>query len=181
MKEFSILSWAYDLGKVALILLVIGLFIHYFVMTIFALEGASMEPNFIDKEYVLVNRIAYLNKTPERGDAVLLKFPGREEQKYIKRVIGLPGEKIKISNGKVYINDTILKEEYLPYDINTEPDMEETLRNNEYFVLGDNRDNSNDSRIWGTCPKKNFIGRAIFIVYPFSQWSTVTPTNYSAI
>ena len=175
---FRILSWAYELGKIAFSLLVLGLLLHYFVITIFALEGASMEPTLKDKEYVLVNRSAYLKTIPKRGDIVLLKFPGREQEKYIKRVIGLPGETIKIKDGAVYINNQLLREPYLSFYTLTRPEMEKTLGEDEFFVMGDNRDNSNDSRIWGSCPKKNLIGKAIFIVYPLSEWSPLLPVNY---
>ena len=179
--RWSILPWIYELGKVALVLVVLGLLVHYFVMTIFAIEGVSMEPTFEGGELVLVNRIIYRANEPKRGDVVLLRFPGREEEKYIKRIIGLPHEVVKIQNSEVYINDQKLKEDYLsPYQ-NTTPDMEKTLSDDEFFVMGDNRPNSNDSRIWGPCPKKNLIGKAIFILYPLSEWMPIGIADYSTI
>lgn len=174
----SFLTWTYELGKWALIFVVLGLFIHYFVATIFVVEGASMEPTLKDKEYLIINRFSYFFKKPQRGDVVVLMFPGREKERYIKRVIGLPNEKIKISNGEVYINDIKLKEEYLPPETKTLPDLERTLSSKEYFVMGDNRSNSNDSRIWGTCPKENIIGKAVFILYPFSEWKFIPTAFY---
>jgi len=178
MKNAAIISWAFDLGKVALVLLIVGLSVHYFIATVFVIEGASMEPNFQDKEYVAVNRLAFFKNGPKRGDVVLLLFPGREREKYIKRIIALPGETIKIEGSKIFINGERLDEDYLPYQTKAEPDLEKTLSSDEYFVMGDNRENSNDSRVWGTCPKKNLIGRAVFIVYPLSEWSAVSRVDY---
>ena len=178
MKRASFLAWVFELGKGALILAVIGLFVHYFIATIFAVKGESMEPNFKDGEYLVVNRISYFIHAPNRGDVVALKFPGREQDKYIKRIIGLPNETVEIKSGTVYINGGKLKEDYLPYYTKTSPDMIKTLRSNEYFVLGDNRDNSNDSRFWGTCPRENLLGKAIFTLFPLSDWSAVPSPAY---
>lgn len=178
MRKLSIFAWIFDLGKIALILAVLGLFIHYFVATIFIVDGASMEPNFKNGEFVLVNRFSYFIKEPKRGDVVVLKFPGREKEKYIKRIIGLPNETIKIEDGEIFINNKKLKEDYLSSYIKTEPDMEKILSGNEYFVLGDNRSNSNDSRVWGSCPKENLLGKAVFVLYPLSEWNFVPKIFY---
>jgi len=178
LGRISVLSWIFELGKAALILAVLGLFIHYFVATIFAVEGASMEPNFKDGEYLLVNRISYFIGKPKRGDVVVLRFPGREQEKYLKRIIGLPNETIKIENNQIVISGQKIKEDYLPSSIKTEPDMEKTLSEDEYFVLGDNRENSNDSRIWGTVPSNNLIGKVVFVLYPLSQWMFIPRVSY---
>jgi signal peptidase I len=172
------LSWVFELGRAAFLLAILGLFIHYFVATIFVVEGISMAPNFQDREYLVVDKISYLLKKPERGDVAVLKFPGRMEEKYIKRIIGLPNETIEIKDNQIFINGLKLTEEYLPPHVKTQPDMTVHLSENEYFVLGDNRENSNDSRFWGTLPKENLIGRAVFILYPFSNWSAVPKVNY---
>jgi len=177
-KLSTSLIWIFELGKSALILAVLGLFIHYFVATILIIDGASMEPNFKDREYVLVNRLSYLFNKPRRGDVVGLRFPGREREKYIKRIIALPNETITISEGKVFINGSKLKEDYLNPGTETLPDLEKKLSDNEYFVMGDNRNRSNDSRIWGTAPGENLIGKAIFIIYPLSEWTFVSQGHY---
>jgi len=177
-KLSTFLTWVFELGKGALILAVLGLFIHYFVATILIIDGTSMEPNFKDKEYILVSRLSYLLNKPQRGDVVGLRFPGREQEKYIKRIIALPNETIKISGGMVFINGQRLKEDYLNLGTETLPDLEKTLSNDEYFVMGDNRGRSNDSRIWGTAPGENLIGKAIFIIYPLSEWNFVPKVYY---
>jgi signal peptidase I len=137
-----------------------------------------MAPNFQDREYLVIDKISYLLKKPERGDVAVLRFPGRLQEKYIKRIIGLPNETIEIKDSHIFINGSKIKEEYLPPYIRTQPDMTIHLSENEYFVLGDNRENSNDSRFWGTLPKENLIGRAVFILYPFSNWSAVPKVSY---
>ena len=106
-------------------------------------------------------------KIPERGQPVVVKYPGDPENKrYVKRVIGLPGEKIVISGGKVYINGDPLDERYLPVYFETEPDSNWDLGGEEYYLMGDNRANSNDSRYFGAVEKRFFIGRAIAIIFP---------------
>ncbi len=167
-------SWVFELAKGLIILIIFLVLIHFFVVTIFVVNGASMEKNFSDGEYLLTDRISYILGQPKRGDAVVLRFPGDpEHQKYIKRLIGLPGEKISIKNGKVYINNQELTEIYLSSGMMTEPDMEKQLANNEYFLMGDNRINSSDSRTWGTCVKNDFIGKAFLRIFPPSKWSLV--------
>lgn len=178
-KRLSSLAWVFELGKAAFLLALLGLFVHYFVATIFVVEGISMAPNLQDGEYLVVDKISYLLKKPERGDVAVLRFPGRLQEKYIKRIIGLPNETIEIKDSHIFINGLkLLTEEYLAPYLKTEPDMTVFLSKNEYFVLGDNRENSNDSRFWGTLPSENLIGRAVFILYPFSNWSAVPKVLY---
>jgi len=173
-KYLRLLNWLFELLKGALLILILGLFVHYFIFTIFIVDGSSMEPSFKDGQYLIVNRLAYLFEKPKRGDVVILRFPGREKEKYIKRVIGLPNETVEIKDGSVFINGEKLNETYLKFQTQTEPALTETLSENEYFLLGDNRANSNDSRIWGNCPKENIIGKPVFILYPLSDWGPVS-------
>lgn len=178
LEKLSFLGWAFELSKIALILVLFGVLIHLFLLTIFVVDGESMEPNFFDKEYLLIDRVSYYFRKPERGEVVILRFPGRPKEKYIKRIIGLPNEKIEIKNSEIFINNQKIKEDYLSLGTVTEPDLEKNLGENEYFVLGDNRENSSDSRIWGTCPRENIIGRAIFVLYPLSEWNLVPKVEY---
>jgi signal peptidase I len=130
-----------------------------------------MEPNFEDGDYLIVDEISYRFREPLRGEVVVFKYPQNPSQRYIKRIIGLPGETIEIIDGKVTIfnekGSQILNESnYLP-GIFTPGDMRLTLSENEYFVLGDNRIASSDSRRWGPLPRKDIIGRVLFRAWPF--------------
>lgn len=161
---------AFELTKNLIIIVIIATLANYFVATIAIVDGPSMEPNFHTKEGLLINRWAYNFGKPERGDAVVLKFPGDpERKKYIKRIIGLPGERIQIQNGKVYINNQLLEETYIPSHVKTDSPsryIDEIIKPDEYFIIGDNRPNSNDSRVWGTAGKRFLIGKASIQLWP---------------
>ena len=155
--------------------------VHLFVASIFVVAGSSMEPNFYEKEYLFVNKLNVLLGKPKRGDVMVFKFPGELEEKYIKRIIGLPGETIEVKDERIYINDKKLMEGYLPKDLSTSQFSAQnkwTLKNGEFFVLGDNRLNSNDSRIWGTLPKEYLIGKISYIIFPFSKRGGIESPNY---
>ncbi len=176
---FYIWVWVFELAKGIFIFLAIIVLIHFFIATIFVVEGPSMEPNFHNKQYIIVEKISYLVSEPVRGDVVVIKFPGDpENQKYIKRIIGLPGDALEIKNGKVYINEQLLQEFYIPQNVETTPNQKIILKKDEYFIMGDNRPNSNDSRAWGVCPKKNIIGRAWMIIIPVNDLSLMPHVDY---
>lgn len=165
---------AYELTRGLIILLVLGTLIHFYVATISIVEGSSMEPNFHSGQYLITDRWHYLFGQPSRGDAVILKFPGDPEHtKYIKRLIGLPGEKVEIKDGEIYINNQKLNEPYLPAGTITSPDLIRLLRSEDYFLMGDNRENSSDSRIWGVCPERDLIGKVWFTFWPTSSWGKI--------
>ena len=172
-------SRIFDLARNAVLLAMLIYLIHLFVITIFVVDGASMTPNFIDKEYLLMDRISYNWQPLKRGDVVAFAFPGAKNQKYIKRIIGLPGETIEIKDGSVFINNQKLIEPYVK--ISTYPLRSDqtkwTMGKDEYFVLGDNRFNSNDSRVWGALPKNQLIGKAIWSIYPKNKWGSIVTTN----
>lgn len=196
---------AYELGKWALIIVVLGTLCHYFLATVFIISGPSMEPDFHDRQIVLVSRIGLFTGKYRRGDAMVLKFPGDpEHKKYIKRLIGLPGETITIKNNEVYINSRKIIESYirpvdelfLPYFYETEelakeaeslhkrgkvmtkPDMMTKIAANSYFLMGDNRENSNDSRAWYSAKKSDLIGPVRFILWPLKDWGPVVNPYY---
>jgi signal peptidase I len=172
-------SRVFDLAKTAVLIAMFIYLLHLFVITIFVVDGASMTPNFSDKEYLLMDRITNYFRPLHRGDVVAFNFPGALDQKYIKRVVGMPGETIEIKDGGVFINGQKLIEPYIK--ITTFPlradQTKWTMGKNEYFVLGDNRFNSNDSRVWGALPKNQLIGRAIWALYPTKEWGSIETTS----
>lgn len=173
-KFFYGTGCAYELTRWLIVLIVLATLVHFYVGTISIVEGESMKPNFYSGQYLLTDRWHYLFGEPQRGDPVVLRFPGDPEHtKYIKRIIGLPGEKIEIKNGIIYINDKKLDEPYLPEQTLTFPDMSQHLEDDDYFLMGDNRSNSSDSRIWGICPKRDLIGKAWYIIWPFQFFGKV--------
>lgn len=159
-KLFWFSGWLYDFSKYATLLLAVGLITHYFFYSVLVVRGESMLPNYQDGNVVLVNKIAYQLGNPERGDVVAMFFPGEKSKRFIKRVIGLPGETVRVNAGAVFVNDAPLPEIYLTADLQTLPDLERTLTSDEYFVMGDNRPNSSDSRAWGPVPESFILGKA---------------------
>lgn len=133
-------------------------------------ESISMQPNLIPGDFVIVNKLAYrFGGTPELGDVIVFRYPPNPEQiPYIKRVIGLPGDNIHIASGKVYVNGELIVESYIKVPTNRGGDW--TVPDNSLFVMGDNRNNSSDSRAWGFVPLENIIGRAEVIYWPPAEW-----------
>ena len=160
------LNYVFVLAKGVIVLFVIGALIQTFVATPFRISGVSMSPNFVDGQFVLVDKISYLVGSPARGDAIVLKFPANPNKLFIKRVIGLPGETVTVKNGHVYVNNNLLNEAYIPDGVTSEPDVQKVLAYGEYFVMGDNRPNSNDSRYWGQLPREDIVGIVRFSLSP---------------
>lgn len=157
----------FGLAKWLILLIVLLIIVNTFFVAIFIVDGLSMEPNLHDKEFVLWRRNAYIKNNPVRGDIIIMNYPGDPvHKKYVKRVIGMPGEQIDIRYGKIYINKQLLKESYIPSDFQTVPDGRWALEKNQYFVLGDNRPNSNDSRYFGPVEKRFLLGKTLSIIYP---------------
>jgi signal peptidase I len=169
----------FDYMRTALIFIVLVLLIYYLVVQVFIVKGVSMDPNFADGELILVNRISYYFSTPARGDSIVFIFPGTRSDKYIKRIIGLPGERIKIANDEIRINGRKLTEDYIPKDFKTYGDIDYQIRDNEYYVLGDNRELSNDSRIWGPLERGQIIGRAQMILTPLDKKQWLEKQSYN--
>lgn len=199
-------SVAYELGKWAFAILIVGTLTHYFIATVFIISGPSMEPSFHNGQVVMVSRIGLFTGKYKRGDPMVIKFPGDpEKRKYIKRLIGLPTEKLTIKDNKVYINDkrldesyiTVVAEQFLPnyaYDEPQweeeaellhskglqliKPDMTTRLQSDDYFLMGDNRENSNDSRKWYPASKSDMIGPVRFVLWPIEDWGPVVNPYY---
>lgn len=173
----------WDLIRFALVVLVIALGVRYFIAQPFVVSGESMVPTFQNKNYLIVDQLTYRFKTPERGDVIIFHPPGQPKGiYYIKRIIGLPGEIITVKGGIVTITNTehpdgwILNEPYIsaPTTLNVE---NKKIEEEEYFVMGDNRPFSSDSRTWGVLPKENIIGRAFLRLFPLKSISAL-PGEY---
>ncbi len=133
-------------------------------------ESISMQPNLYAGDYVIVNKLAYKLGLPKRGDIVVFRYPPDPTQvPYIKRVIGLPGDKVSVADGKVYVNGVALYEPYLTVTTRGSGDWE--VPANSLFVMGDNRNNSSDSRAWGMVPMQNVIGRGEVVYWPPKDWA----------
>ncbi len=160
-------------------------FIYLLIMRPHKISGQSMMPNFKDAEYLLTEKVTYYSREPKRGDVVVFTPPISTIDEFIKRVIALPGEKILINNGHVYINDKLLEEPYIESGVATSggpflSDGEEyTVPSGEYFVMGDNRPNSSDSRYWGPITKKAITGRAWVAYWPINIAGKVPKPNYN--
>ncbi len=167
-----------ELVETLILTLVIFLLIRFAVQN-FRIEGYSMEPNFHDGQFLFVNKLVYLFGKPERGDVIVFVPPTNASRDYIKRVIGLPGDKVEIINGTVYINDHVLNEVY-PLNPATYSMPPLIVPPDEYFVLGDNRNFSSDSHSWGTVHASKIIGRAWFSYWPPQLIGFVPTYSYAA-
>ncbi|PIR83713.1 signal peptidase I [Candidatus Kaiserbacteria bacterium CG10_big_fil_rev_8_21_14_0_10_51_14] len=154
----------------------LALFIRFFIAEPYLVSGQSMEPNFHDHQYLIVDRISYDIGEPKRGDIVIFGLPGNTSRRLIKRVIGLPGETVVLSGSNVSIINAenpegfTLSEPYLePENLGGATDMRIILEEDEFVVLGDNRRVSSDSRVWGALPREDIVGRVLFRLYPFNQ------------
>ena len=149
----------------------------------FQIQGHSMEPSFHDQELVLVDKWTYLFHQPTRGDVVVFVAPPQPDQDYIKRVVGVPGDFVTVQGTQVYVNGKLLQETYVkPYNQgNQYPSFtNRVIPPNDYFVLGDNRAGSYDSRGWGCVPRANIIGRVGLIYWPFGQDNSGLIPNYAS-
>jgi len=167
------LDFTWEILKIIIISLAIIVPIRYFLIQPFFVKGASMEPNFLDGDYLIIDEISYRFESPQRGEVVIFRYPLEPSQFFIKRVIGLPGENVEVRDGKVYINGGELNESKYLQGIETVGNIEVKLSENEYFVLGDNRNASSDSRKWGEVDKKLIIGRAWLRAWPFNRLGVV--------
>lgn len=174
MKKDGVLD---DVIKFALIALLIVIPIRWFVAQPFIVRGASMEPTFLNNEYLIVDQLSYRFEEPERGDVIILRYPKDPDVFFIKRIIGLPGETVEIIGKRVliqrgtgvepltvdqsFIDVSRMRDEYGVYP----------LKDDEYFVMGDNRIESSDSRSWGALPREDIVGKAIVRLLPLDKIS----------
>jgi len=180
MKNFF--SFLFETAKIVILAVIIVVPIRYFIFQPFFVQGMSMEPNFYDGDYLIVDEITYRFVDPQRGEVVVFKYPQRPSQRYIKRIIGLPEETISIKEGQISIineNGTrILDESDYLLDAYTGGEIKVSLSENEYFVLGDNRDFSSDSRRWGALSREFIVGKVYLRAWPFTALAKIEAPAY---
>jgi signal peptidase I len=159
-----------EVGETILIAGLLFLAVNLFTARI-RVEGGSMEPSLHDGEFVVINRLAYRWNDPQRGEIIVFRFPLDPERRFIKRIIGLPGDTVMVENGMVFVNDIPIEEPY----VNTPPryDGAWTVEEQHVFVLGDNRNNSSDSQNWGSLSVEEIIGKAVIIYWPLNDLSVI--------
>lgn len=155
--------------------LVVVLVLRFFVAQPFIVSGASMDPTFYNGQYLIVDELSYRLGAPSRGEVIIFRYPKDPSQFFIKRIVGLPGETVYVSRNAVSVkktdgSTTELREPYITNRGNG-PDQTVVLGPDEYFVMGDNRPESSDSRVWGTLPRENIVGRAFLRLLPLSSIS----------
>ena len=146
----------------------------------FRIEGYSMEPNLHDGQFLIINKVDYYLHPPERGDVIVFHSPANPRKDFIKRVIGLPGEEVEIREGQVLVNGVGLEETYIAQTSNRSWGPE-VVGESEYFVLGDNRTNSSDSRSWGMLDGDAIIGKALISYWPPQHWGIVPHYSFAAV
>src|SRR3984885_695787 len=164
----SVAHWARDL----MISVVLAIFVILFIYQPVKVEGTSMMPTLDDQERIFINKFVYRFHfgNIDRGDTVVFWFPGDPSKSYIKRVIGMPGDRVEVDDGKVIVNGQALVESYVPPEFRDQSSMPARMvPENEYFVLGDHRSSSNDSRAWGMVPRRYIYGKAVFIYWPLDK------------
>ncbi len=163
-----------EIVQFALIALIIVVPVRWFIAQPFIVSGASMEDTFYSGEYLIVDQLSYHLEEPEAGDVIVFRYPKNPSTFFIKRIIGVPGDTVSIDGNVVTItNETypeglVLDEPYI-HSMAANTFLTETLGEREYFVMGDNRDRSSDSRVWGILQRENIIGRAFVRLFPFSR------------
>ncbi len=179
------------LDSIQALVLALSVFVllYLFVAQPNQVHGHSMEPNFLNKEFVLTEKITYKRRDPKRGEVVVFKAPPSEpcaetSCEYIKRIIGMPGEIVSLNDGKVLINNIPLNETYLPSDFRTNPGsyLREgrplVIPQGEYLLMGDNRSHSRDGREFGPTPKEDIIGRSFFRYWPLENIGLIDHAEY---
>lgn len=183
-KKGEVMAFIWETVKIVTISLAIIIPIRYYLVQPFFVKGASMEQNFHDGDYLLIDEISYRFNEPRRGDVIVFRYPENPSQFYIKRIIGLPGETVEVKNNKVKIYNTEFKTGFVPKEYYLS-DGQETfgsnmtqLKDDEYFVMGDNRLQSSDSRRWGPVAQKFITGRAFVRLWPVSKITKVEGVKY---
>lgn len=190
--EKPTLSWTrrlaalvFEILETIVVAMAVFVVVYYFLVQPHQVTGNSMLPTFEDKDYILTDKVHYRFSQPKRGDIIVFRSPNSPSKDFIKRIIALSRETVEINQGYVYVNNEVLDESYLPVDFRTAgkdffPDGEQVIVPlGEYFVLGDNRSHSSDSREFGTIPKESIIGRAWLRYWPLNKFSLIPSVVYA--
>lgn len=182
MESLGKRVWLFFLDFVETVVIALAIFVvvYRFLFQPHQVKGNSMYDNFHDGEYLLTDKISYRFNSPKVGEVIVFKAPQNESYDYIKRIIGLPGDRIKIKDGEVYVNDKLhIDSDYLTSQVYTrsgsywQESLELVVPVNSYFVLGDNRNHSSDSRDWGPVPMENIIGKAWIRYWPIDRFTVI--------
>jgi len=177
-------SFFLDIIEVVVFAIAIFLFVYLLVLQPHKIKGDSMQPNYPDGEFLLADKVTYRLRDPKRGDVVVFQAPNAPNEEYIKRIIGLPGETVKVEGGRVYISGKLLNEPYIKSTLATlsgnfaKEGLEIKIPSDYYFVLGDNRPASSDSRAWGFVPISSINGRAWVVYWPPEKTGLVKDVVY---
>lgn len=183
-KPTSFKDHVIDFFQTLVVFAAIGTAVYWLVAQPHKVSGSSMFPNFKNGDYIITDKVSYRFSEPRRGDIVVFKNPRDETQDFIKRIIGIPGDHVKVSGGKIFLNETELTEPYLADTIFTNPgsflqeDQEITVEPGHYITIGDNRPASSDSREWGFITRGEIIGKVFFRYWPATEIG-IYPADYS--
>lgn len=179
VRNFLVNVW--DIAKVVIISAAIIIPIRTFVFQPFFVRGASMEPSFYNGDYLIIDELSYRLREPYRGEVVVFRPPGNDKQFYIKRIIGLPGEKVTIDNNRVSVftegDEIVLDEPYISKDV-VGGNKQMIAGPGEYVLLGDNRGHSSDSRVFGPVSRKNFVGKVLITAWPIGDFALFAAPSY---
>lgn len=173
-----------DIIQVIVFAVAIFLFVYLLVLQPHKIKGDSMQPNFPDGEYLLTDKVTYRFGEPKRGDVIVFKAPTGNGDEFIKRIIGLPGETVSITNGNIYINEKLLDEPYLSDELYTSSasflseGKKVAVPEESYLVFGDNRPRSSDSRVFGFITKEDITGRAWLVYWPMQNAGIIQNIDY---
>ncbi len=181
----ELMGFSFETLKVLIVSLVIIFSVRTYVMQPFFVSGKSMEPNFYDGDYLIVDEVTYKFEEPKRGDVVIFRYPRDPKEFFIKRIVGLPGETVEIRDNKIIIYNgenqggmMVDEDVYLPSNTATNGNFFVELKNDEYYVLGDNRSYSSDSRVWGVLEKRFIVGRALLRAWPLDNFTVFEGVEY---
>lgn len=179
----KILSFFFEIGQILVLAFSIFLFVYLLIMQPHKIQGDSMEPNFHENEYLLTDKLSYRFGDPKRGDVIVFKAPPTFRDEYIKRIIALPGDTVEIINSQAFVNKQPINEDFLSAGTITSPgqflteDKIVTVPPDSYFVMGDNRSHSLDSRSFGFVSRDKITGRAWFVYWPPQEFGVIEAAN----